>query len=112
LQEYTAVFLNSQIPLAWENPDPLLHDAWLWFARCLWHIFLHSITSVSTLTAKQIFVHCNSAQRCTQGGKGLLDYILPLNQNSKNMDFVDMMVPNILCDLLFSRSQPLKLTDD
>jgi hypothetical protein len=36
----------------------------------------------------------------------------PENQNLKNTDLVDIMISNVLRDLLFSRNQPLKSTDD
>jgi hypothetical protein len=36
----------------------------------------------------------------------------PQNQKLKNTDFVDTMIWNVLCDLPFSRNQPLKLVDD
>jgi len=36
------------------------------------------------------------------------NHILKLKKNS----FVEMMLSNVLCDLLFSQTQPLKLADD
>jgi hypothetical protein len=35
----------------------------------------------------------------------------PKNQNLKNTDFVDIMIPKVLRDLPFSWNQPLKSTD-
>jgi hypothetical protein len=34
------------------------------------------------------------------------------NRSLKNTDFVDIMIANVLCDLPFSRNQPLKSTDN
>jgi hypothetical protein len=39
-------------------------------------------------------------------------YSLPPNQNLKSTDFVDMMIPNFLHGLPFSRNQLQKLAND
>jgi hypothetical protein len=36
----------------------------------------------------------------------------PQNRNLKNIDFVDIMIQKVLCDLPLSQNQPLKLADD
>jgi hypothetical protein len=36
----------------------------------------------------------------------------PQNRNLRNTDFVDIMIPNVLRDISFSRNQPLKSADD
>jgi hypothetical protein len=43
---------------------------------------------------------------------GLLSPQTPQNRNYKNKDFIDVMIPKVLCDLSFSRNQPLKSADE
>jgi hypothetical protein len=46
------------------------------------------------------------------GGGRLPSYSLPPNQNLKITDFIDMMTPNVLHGLPFSRNQLQKLAND
>ena len=106
-------FWNFLIPLAWEKSDPSCNIHSLKFPY-KWQIFFHPITSVSSLSAKEnwcVLPLCSGA--CPSGGGRVLPgYNLLQYQNLKVTDFVYMMIPNVLCGLLFSRNQLQKLAND
>jgi hypothetical protein len=56
-------------------------------------------------------IHCTSQGRTQWGAAGLQPPQTPQNRN-KNTHFVDITISNVICDLPFSRNQPLKSADD
>jgi len=86
--------------------------------NCTWN-FTCNFTANITWNAEVNVIYPKLGQKCSTqqfrnqaggGGGGLLGCSTP-NRNLRNAVFLDTMILNVLCDLLFSRNQPTNSAD-
>jgi len=82
-----------------------------WCTYILWTWFVY-LTPTNTKTLASVFCKIFNCSRGAPEEEGGLPGATSPNQNLKNIDFVDKLISNILCNLPFIQYQPLISADE